>query len=349
MGQYSAGTVTVTGAPSATITGTGTLWATFVSAGDEILVGSDSTFYVVASVTSNTELQLTAPYPSNVADATYVVNRGFTTHYGIPKPSHGDIGLPETISRAMEVIDQAIEDIPAPATPNLSAVITAGNNSGANPVNNATTAANALNLGGVAAASYLTAVPDPIVPADGTQNITGGLALTGTLTIPNGGIIRPSSDGVAALEFRDYANTFHMISLNTTNNRVGINTAAPASTLDIKGSLRFKASDTDGFAVSQLDTLKWGWSGLSGAMKFVLQNSHFFVDGTGRIGVGIATTAAPSARVHIVAGTATAGTAPIKLTAGTNLGTPEAGAIEFDGTNLYVTQSDGTRKTIAFV
>jgi hypothetical protein len=37
------------------------------------------------------------------------------------------------------------------------------------------------------------------------------------------------------------------------------------------------------------------------------------------------------------AGTATAGTAPIKLTTGTLLGTPEAGAIEYDGCSVYIT------------
>lgn len=39
------------------------------------------------------------------------------------------------------------------------------------------------------------------------------------------------------------------------------------------------------------------------------------------------------------AGTATAGTAPIKLTSGTNLTTAEAGAIEYDGTYLYSTET----------
>lgn len=37
------------------------------------------------------------------------------------------------------------------------------------------------------------------------------------------------------------------------------------------------------------------------------------------------------------AGTAAAGTAPIKLIAGTLLATPEAGTIEFDGTSFYFT------------
>lgn len=43
----------------------------------------------------------------------------------------------------------------------------------------------------------------------------------------------------------------------------------------------------------------------------------------------------PTARLHIAAGSATAGTAPIKLTAGTVNTSPEAGAIEFDGTDFY--------------
>ena len=57
--------------------------------------------------------------------------------------------------------------------------------------------------------------------------------------------------------------------------------------------------------------------------------------------VGIGMTTSPTAKLNIAAGTATAGTAPLKLTAGTNLSTTEAGAIEYDGTNLYFTATNG--------
>ena len=74
---------------------------------------------------------------------------------------------------------------------------------------------------------------------------------------------------------------------------------------------------------------------------------------TGNVGIG---TTGPTAVLHLKAGTATASTAPLKLTAGTNLATPELGAIEFtdDGTDgkLYITLNVGgvlTRKEIAFV
>lgn len=46
---------------------------------------------------------------------------------------------------------------------------------------------------------------------------------------------------------------------------------------------------------------------------------------------------APTAKIHIAAGSASANTAPLKLTSGTNLTTAEAGVIEFDGGNLFFT------------
>ncbi len=53
-----------------------------------------------------------------------------------------------------------------------------------------------------------------------------------------------------------------------------------------------------------------------------------------------------SAKVNLQAGTASAGTAPLKFTSGTNLATPENGAMEYNGTNYFVT-SGGTRYTLA--
>jgi hypothetical protein len=54
----------------------------------------------------------------------------------------------------------------------------------------------------------------------------------------------------------------------------------------------------------------------------------------GKTGLGVND---PTARLHLQASDGTAGTAPIKLTSGTVLATPEAGTIEFDGTNIYLT------------
>ncbi len=62
------------------------------------------------------------------------------------------------------------------------------------------------------------------------------------------------------------------------------------------------------------------------------------------LNVGIGQTS-PTARLHIAAGTASAGTSPLKFTSGTNLTTPEAGAMEYDGTSLYFSPST-TRRTV---
>jgi len=63
-----------------------------------------------------------------------------------------------------------------------------------------------------------------------------------------------------------------------------------------------------------------------------------------------ANSASPSftGTVSLAAGTSSA--APLKFAAGTNLTTPVLGSVEFDGTNLYLTNNAGTptRKTIAF-
>jgi hypothetical protein len=65
---------------------------------------------------------------------------------------------------------------------------------------------------------------------------------------------------------------------------------------------------------------------------------------TKRIRIGAAS---PTAALHLPASTTSAASAPIKMETGTLMDTPEAGAIEYDGTNLYFTDSTGTRKTLA--
>lgn len=58
-------------------------------------------------------------------------------------------------------------------------------------------------------------------------------------------------------------------------------------------------------------------------------------------------TSSPTALVALAAGTASANTAPLKFTSGTNLTTPEAGAVEYDASNLYITNGSAIRFTIA--
>ncbi len=140
----------------------------------------------------------------------------------------------------------------------------------------------------------------------------------------------------------------------------GIGTTVPTTKLTVFGTDAAPAnSGTTATAISRI-TAASGVSldmGINGAASPVYswlqcddrtdQSLHYnFVINPNGGNVGIGTTT-PTASFHIKAGTATAGTAPMKLTAGTNLTTPEAGAIEFDGTNLYYTTTTPTRRTIA--
>lgn len=72
-------------------------------------------------------------------------------------------------------------------------------------------------------------------------------------------------------------------------------------------------------------------------------NMYNFFNGRNKLGDGALNNA--TAILHIFSGSATAGTAPLKFTSGTNLTIAEAGAMEYDGTNLYFSPST-TRKTV---
>lgn len=91
--------------------------------------------------------------------------------------------------------------------------------------------------------------------------------------------------------------------------------------------------------------------GLNGKIVFYAQHGvDFTVNGAdrmnitsaGNVGIGQTT---PTAALHLKAGTASASSAPLKLTSGTNLTTAEAGAMEFNGTNLFFSPST-TRHTV---
>jgi hypothetical protein len=66
---------------------------------------------------------------------------------------------------------------------------------------------------------------------------------------------------------------------------------------------------------------------------------------TGRVGIG---TTAPTAKLHLAAGTATASTAPLKFTSGTLLSATEAGAVEFLTNDYYATRTTGAGGNLSY-
>lgn len=69
------------------------------------------------------------------------------------------------------------------------------------------------------------------------------------------------------------------------------------------------------------------------------------INSFGNVGIGVTD---PTAFLHLKAGGTAAHQSPLKFTAGSLNTTPQNGAIEFDGTNLYIT-INGTRRTIQVV
>ena len=87
MAQYKAGTATVVNG-SAVVSGSGTQWLANVQAGDSFVMAGVSLVYDVASVDSDTQLTLTAPYGGTGKTGAYAIQRDFTTD-GIPEMAQG--------------------------------------------------------------------------------------------------------------------------------------------------------------------------------------------------------------------------------------------------------------------
>lgn len=123
------------------------------------------------------------------------------------------------------------------------------------------------------------------------------------------------------------------------------------TTADVQNAILADGSITGAVSQAQIFTmgvklynLTQGYIPFASGTTKLLSNSPIYTDGAN---VGIGTTS-PTASLHIKAGSATANTAPLKLTSGVNLTTPESGAIEFSSSRLYFTPST-TRETIAFM
>ncbi|AWH74947.1 hypothetical protein DCS32_12470 [Dokdonia sp. Dokd-P16] len=73
------------------------------------------------------------------------------------------------------------------------------------------------------------------------------------------------------------------------------------------------------------------------------REKRLIVKSTGNTGLSEAN---PTATLHIRPGTTAAQSAPIKFSQGNIMNTPEAGALEYSGTNLYFTDNTGTRNIV---
>ena len=210
---------------------------------------------------------------------------------------------------------------------------------------------------------------------NGSANITPGV--TGTLPVTNGGTNTSTAFTAGSVVFAGTGGTYTQDNSNLffddTNNRVGIGLTNPEAKIHIKSDVNgtsnmifenlqggpnssaaiyLKTRNVAGTAdvtgiITKTKTGGYYFDNNENSTNAFMQFSNYlttwmYADGNGRVGIGTTT---PTAVLNLKAGTATANTAPLKFTSGTNLTTAEAGAMEFNGTNLFFSPST-TRHTV---
>lgn len=169
----------------------------------------------------------------------------------------------------------------------------------------------------------------------GTVGITGSFSAGSSVASVRTGLITTSTDGLF------------------TNNTTAATAAVP---VQIAPRIRLSGAAWNTTATAASNTINWAIENIpvSGAIPSSALNFNFDRNGLGystvlsllsggNLGIGVTN---PTAKLQLAAGTATASTSPLKFTAGTNLTTPEVGAIEWNGTNLFLTTNTSVRQTI---
>ena len=188
--------------------------------------------------------------------------------------------------------------------------------------------------------------------------------------------LKPSATGANRVAGIGIGDNLSGRSLSFTNSNgvpynIGIGTQNPQNRLDVMGSIHSGISDgsktgitlgsngaespkiefnlSDGsqrffFQTNDANAPNERLSLYAGPLNLIATEEAVSFSGTGRVGFGVI---APTARIHMSAGSTTTNSAPLKFTSGPPMTTPEAGAVEFDGTNLYFTDNTNTRKALA--
>jgi hypothetical protein len=183
---------------------------------------------------------------------------------------------------------------------------------------------------------------------NGSANVTPGV--TGTLPVANGGTNTTTLTANKVMVGNGISGVLTPSNLhwNNTNSWLGVGLSNPGVPLHVRMGndnnlgIQGPVILTTGVTFNSFnDALNTGRP-----MEF---RATQYLYSTGKVGYGVTS---PTALLHIAAGTATASTAPLKFTSGTNLTTAEAGAMEFslfNGANrLFITPESGVRKEIGY-
>jgi hypothetical protein len=177
-----------------------------------------------------------------------------------------------------------------------------------------------------------------------SPNANGATYTAGTFTLEPasasyGGVLTTGAQTIAGA--KTFTGDFKIDATSSTAFTINVSTGnVPGTEWKVNNSSvgQFKVNGTEGYML------------LEGSRNFIVYLNGGSFDqaitakSTGAFGLWNVTS--PSSYLHLPAGGSAANKAPLKFTSGTNLATPENGAVEYDGTNLYVTSSS-TRYTLA--
>ena len=121
MAQYKTGTASVV-QDSPVVSGVGTSWLSNVNPGASFVLAGSGMVYDVASVDSNTQITLTAPYRGATRTGAYAIQRDFTTD-GIPEMAQGDIETATIFTRAMRRIQGQLNTVTGVAGVSQSEIV----------------------------------------------------------------------------------------------------------------------------------------------------------------------------------------------------------------------------------
>jgi hypothetical protein len=144
---------------------------------------------------------------------------------------------------------------------------------------------------------------------DGRVNINGATTLTGNYAMIIRGVNDNAGSGIVTL----------LANNQSANTTIGY------------GGMTFSAGGTISSSAGALDLTT------AGAFQFINHTTNV-INMVATVGTSVGGSSfTPTARLHIAAGTTTAGTAPLKFTSGTLLTTAEAGGVEFLTDKYYAT------------
>lgn len=195
--------------------------------------------------------------------------------------------------------------------------------------------------------------------------VSGNILANGGLVTSNSATALAASSGFADFVREDYTTNTILTNIRLRRRTTGTAAAGIGSAFSLRATNSAAADANTGYFAGSLENVTagsevgqmvispdWQNSQTVSTSRAVLvkaissTRADLFVP-SGNIALGNITS--PTGRIHLPAGTTSASSAPIKFTAGTNMTAAEAGALEWDGSNLFITQTTGpTRKTIAY-